>query len=58
MRRLMLTSTKVIIGLIILIYFGGTLIICNEGIPICDHRLNELKECVKDWEGRCLNEIR
>ena len=58
MRRLMLTSRKVIIGLIILIYFGGSLIICNEGIPICDHRLKELKEYVKDWEGRCLDETR
>ena len=58
MRKLMLTSTKIMIGLIILIYFGGTLIVCNENIPICDQRLKELKKYVKDWEQRCLSETR
>ena len=57
-RRLIFTSTRIMIGLIILIYFGGTLIICNEDIPICEQRLKELKEYVKDWEQRCLDEAR
>ena len=58
MRRLILTSTTVMIGLIILIYFGGSLVICNEHIPICDQRLTELKKYVKNWEQRCLSETR
>ena len=58
MRRLILSSTKIMIGLIILIYFGGKLIVCNEDIPICAQRLEELKKYVKDWEERCLNETR
>ena len=46
------------IGLIIFIYFGGKLIVCNEDIPICAQRLEELKKYVKDWEQRCLDETR
>ncbi|CAB3995853.1 Hypothetical predicted protein [Paramuricea clavata] len=46
------------IGLIILIYFGGKLIVCNKNIPICDQLLKEHKKYVKDWEQRCLSESR
>ncbi|XP_028412313.1 low-density lipoprotein receptor-related protein 1B-like [Dendronephthya gigantea] len=43
-------------ALTILIHFGGNLINCNEDIPICDEQLKQLKEDVKDWEKRCVNE--
>jgi hypothetical protein len=48
-------ATKVVVGFLILIYFGGSLVICNEDIPFCDKRLKELKNDVKDWRKRCLN---
>jgi hypothetical protein len=48
-------ATKVVLGFLILIYFGGSLVICNEDIPFCDKRLKELKNDVKDWRKRCLN---
>jgi hypothetical protein len=48
-------ATKVVLGFLILIYFGGSLVICNEDIPFCDMRLEELKNDVKAWRKRCLN---
>ena len=49
-------ARKVAVGFLILIYFGGILAFCNEGIPFCDKRLKELKTDVKTWRNRCLNE--
>ena len=54
-RRMIFVATKVVLGFLILIYFGGSLVICNEDIPFCDKRLEELKNDVKDWRKRCLN---
>ena len=56
MRRPLLVSTKIVIGFLFLIHFGGTLTTCNENIPHCDKHLTELKRDVKDWQERCLNE--
>jgi hypothetical protein len=54
-RSTIFVATKVVLGFLILIYFGGSLVICNEDIPFCDKRLEELKNDVKDWRKRCLN---
>ncbi|XP_028415476.1 low-density lipoprotein receptor-related protein 4-like [Dendronephthya gigantea] len=56
MMEMPFVSTKMLFALTILIYFGGNLINCNEDIPICDEQLEQLKEDVKDWEKRCVNE--
>ena len=37
-------------------HFCGTLINCNEDISICHEQIKQLKEDVKDWEKRCVNE--
>ena len=51
---LVFVSTKILFASLILIYFGGTQIICNEDIPVCDKQLKQLKEDAKDWERRCV----
>ena len=51
-----LLSKKIILGMIILKYFGGTLIFCNKDIPFCDQHLKKLKEDVKEWKQRCSSE--
>ena len=63
MRRSIFTTTKLILGLFILIYFGAKQIVCdddtpplNENIAFCNESLKELKDDVKDWQERCLNE--
>ncbi|XP_028418865.1 low-density lipoprotein receptor-related protein 4-like [Dendronephthya gigantea] len=56
MNKMAFVSTKMLFALKILIYFGGNLINCNEDIPICDKQLKKLKEDVKNWEKRCVNE--
>ena len=53
---LILLSRKTILRIIILIYFGGTLIVSNKDIPFCDHRLKKLKEDMKEVKQRCSNE--
>ena len=53
---LVFVSTKILFASLILIYFGGTQIICNEDIPVCDKQLKQLKEDAKNWERRCLDE--
>ena len=55
-KRMIFISTKIIVGFLVLIYFGGRVVICNEDIPFCDNRLKELKNDVKDWRKRCLND--
>ena len=53
MCRLILLPKNFILGIIILIHFGGTLTICNKDIPFCDHHIKELKKDVKEWKERC-----
>ena len=48
-------ATKVIFGIHILIYFGTSLVVCNNDIPFCRKRLKELREDEKDWNKRCFN---
>jgi hypothetical protein len=54
-KRTIFIATKVFVGFLILIIFGGSLVICNEDIPFCDKRLKELKNDVKDWRKKCLD---
>ncbi|CAB4009465.1 Hypothetical predicted protein, partial [Paramuricea clavata] len=54
-RRMISVATKVVVGFLIMIYFGGSLVTCNEDIPFCDKRLEELKIDVKYWQKRCWN---
>jgi hypothetical protein len=55
-RRMIFIATKVIVSFLILTNFGGSLVTCNEDIPFCDKRLIELKNDVKNWRKRCLND--
>ena len=48
-------ATKIILGLFILIYFDASLVICDEDIPFCKESLKALKDDLKDWQKRCLN---
>ena len=48
-------ASNIFVGIHILIYFGTSLVVCNNDIPFCPKRFNELKEDEKDWRERCLN---
>ena len=37
-----------------LMYFGSQLAFGNEDIPFCEKQLNELKDDVNYWRGRCM----
>ena len=54
-KRSISIATKIILGLFILTYFGASLVICDEDIPLCKESLKELKEDLKDWQKRCLD---
>ena len=54
-KRLTSIATKNIVGFLILIYFGITLVTCNEDIQFCDKRLTAFQDDVKHWQGRCLD---
>ena len=47
--------TKITLGLFILIHFGASLVNCDEDIPFCKESLKALKDDLKDWQERCLN---
>ena len=55
-RRCLLISTKNIFGLLVFIFFRGTLTTGNEDIPWCDKHLSKLRKDVQDWQKRCLTE--
>ena len=55
-RRLVFVSTKIIVGFLILMYFGASLVFCNDDIPFCKKRLTALKDDVKDWQEKCVND--
>ncbi len=55
-RRLVFVSTKIIVGFLILMYFGASLVFCNDDIPFCKKRLTALKDDVKDWQEKCMND--
>ncbi|CAB4012232.1 Hypothetical predicted protein, partial [Paramuricea clavata] len=52
---MILIATKIIVGIHILIYFGTSLVVCNNDIPFCRKRLKELREDEKYWSERCVN---
>ena len=55
MKRLVFISTKITVGLLILICFGTSLVTSNEGIPFCKEQLQRLKQDVEVWNERCWN---
>ena len=52
---MILIATKIIVGIHVLIYFGTSLVVCNNDIPFCRKWLKEVKGNEKDWNKRCLN---
>ncbi|XP_028406482.1 low-density lipoprotein receptor-related protein 1B-like [Dendronephthya gigantea] len=50
--------SRTMISLIFLMYIGGVLVNCNDDIPFCRKHLKKLKEEIRDWRERCLNESR
>ena len=52
-KRSVFISTKVSVGLLILIYFGENFVNCNEDIPFCDQQLKQLKKDINDWNQKC-----
>ncbi len=53
--RLGCIAAKIIVGILILLYFGTSLVISNNDIPFCDKQLKELRQDEKDWSTRCTN---
>ncbi len=53
--RLAFISPKIIVGILIFIYLGTSLAICNIDTPFCDKRLKELRQDEKDWTRTCTN---
>ena len=46
--------TKIIVGVVMLIYFGSQLAFGNEDISFCDKQLNQLNNDVNHWRERCM----
>ena len=55
-KRSVFIGTRIILGLFIFIYFGPSLVTCNEDIPFCKKSLQALKDDFKDWQERCSND--
>ncbi len=53
--RLPFNSPKIIVDILIFIYLGTSLAICNSDIPFCDMPLKELRQEGKDWTRTCTN---
>jgi hypothetical protein len=54
-RKMILIAAKIIVGIHILIYFGASLVVCNNDIPFCRKRLKELRADEKYWSERCVD---
>ncbi len=54
-KRVIFVVSKIFVALLIMIYFGAELVICNEEIPFCNDRLKKLREEEKNWREKCLH---
>ena len=50
----MIPSIKIMVGIVMLMYFGSQLTFASEDIPFCQKHLKELKDDVSDWNKRCM----
>lgn len=48
--------SRTIVGFLVLAYFGSDLVICNDNIPFCRDRLEELRKDEKSWLQRCVRD--
>ena len=48
--------SKTIVGLFVLAYFGPAWVICNDNIPFCKDRFEELRKDEKSWLQRCVDD--
>ena len=53
-KRQISPSIKIMIGIVMLMYFRSQLAFANEDIPLCHKQLEELKDDVKNWSERCM----
>ena len=47
-------SIKIIVDILMLMYFGSQLTFAKKDIPFCQKQLKEIKDDVKDWNERCM----
>ena len=55
-KRQIFPSTKTIFGIVILMYFGSHVAFANRYISSCNKQLKQLKEDVKNWNERCIDD--
>jgi hypothetical protein len=48
-------ATRFFISFLILLYFGGSLVVGSKDIPCCHKLWNHLGNDLADWRERCLN---
>ena len=56
--RSVVLLAKLVFTSLILVYFGGNLVVGNSsccGIPICDQQYEEFRTDLEDWRQRCWN---
>ena len=56
-KRSTFIATKIVLGLLLLIYFGASLVICEEEIPFCKESSKSLTDDMKDWQEKCSKKI-
>ena len=57
-KRSLVLAAKLLFTSLILVYFGGNLVVGNSpccGIPICDQQWEEFGTDLEDWRKRCWN---
>ena len=47
---------RIIVALLTLLCFGGSMVHCDEEIPFCKGLLKELERAEKEWRSRCLTD--